>query len=85
MSVGEHILQTVQLDCRPGYPRPGDLIEGVIEGTGLPLRQECSTFFGMWTWDYSDIDPEVWVEAQQIMKERVVALHEAGAIRYGSW
>ena len=78
-------VQTIELDCPPGSPRPGDLIGGVIKGTGLPTRDTVGRFFGNWTWDYSDIDPEVWAKAQPTLKKRITALYESGAIRYGSW
>jgi len=77
--------QTVELDCQPGQPRPGDLIEGVIEGTGLPLKEAASKFFGNWTWDFNDIPKEVFDKAKPIMKERITALYHSGVIRYGSW
>ena len=77
--------QTIELDCPPGPIRPGDLIDAVIEGTGLPKRAECSSFFGNWVWDYSDIDPEVWAKAQLTTEARITDLYRTGIIRYGSW
>ena len=77
--------QTIELDCPPGDPRSGDLIEGVIEGTGLELREPVSKLFGQWTWDYSDVPSEKWAEVKPILKERITALHNSGRIRYGSW
>jgi hypothetical protein len=77
--------QTIELDCAPGLPRPGALIEGVLEGTGLPVRDTTSRFFGNWTWDYSDIPAEKWAEVKPILKQRIEALYHAGRIRYGSW
>lgn len=77
--------QTIKIDCAPGYPRPGDLIEGVIEGTGLPLRESSGRCFGNWTWDYSDIDSEVWNKAKSVLKERLTKLYNKGTIRYASW
>jgi len=65
--------------------RPGDLIEAVIKDTGLPIRESVSRWFGNWTWNYSDISPEVWAEAQHLLKPRIEALYHQGAIRYGSW
>lgn len=35
--------QTTELDCHVGYPRPGDLIYSVIEGTCLP-KKRCSKY-----------------------------------------
>lgn len=77
--------QTIDLDCPPGYPRPGDIIDKVIEGTGLPKRETVSRLFGNWTWDYNDIPSEKWKEIQPILKERITSLYNAGVIRYGSW
>lgn len=77
--------QTIEIDCPPGSPRPGDLIEGVLEGTGLPMRETVGRLFGNWMWDYNDIDPETWRKAQAIIKPRLVALYHAGTVRYASW
>lgn len=77
--------QTIELDCPPGSPRPGDLIAGVIKGTGLPERETVSRFFGCWTWDYSDIPAEQWDKARKITEKRITVLYNAGLIRYGSW
>jgi hypothetical protein len=77
--------QTIELDCAPGGIRPGDLIGGVIEGTGLELQDTVGRFFGNWTWNYEDVSPEVWEAAKPTLKERIVALYNSGAIRYGSW
>ncbi len=77
--------QYIELDCPPGYPRPGDLISDIIEGTELPKRETVSRLFGNWVWDYSDIDPEVWKKIQPMIKERIEKLYKDGSIRYGSW
>ena len=77
--------QTIELDCPPGFPRPGDLIEGVIKDTGLPLREPVLKFFGEWTWDYTDIDAAKWDAIRPILKERIGKLYYAGVIRYGSY
>ncbi len=75
---------TIELDCAPGCPRPGDLIEGVIEGTGLPSKKPVSKFFGCWVWEY-DVTPEEWKRVQPTLQERITELYHAGAIRFGSW
>jgi len=77
--------KTIELDCPPGSPRPGDLIDSVIEGTGLPKKDDCSRFFGNWTWDYSEVSDEKWEKAQPILEERITQLYNEGWIRYGSW
>jgi hypothetical protein len=78
-------IQTIELDCPPGFPRPDQLIAAVIEGTGLDKRDPVSTFFGNFTWDYSDIPADTWKDIRGTLKERIIRLHENGHIRYGSW
>jgi hypothetical protein len=77
--------RTIELDCPPGLPRPGDLIKSVIEGTGLPYREAASTCFGNWLWDYEDISDEAWKNVQPTLQERITNLYKQGLIRYGSW
>ena len=75
--------RTIEIDCPPGDPRPGDLIGKVIKGTSLPLRDDVGCrFFGWWTWDYSDIAPDVWKRARPMIRRRLVRLYEQGVIRY---
>lgn len=77
--------QTIDLDCAPGWPRPGDLIEGVLEGTGLTAEEPVAKIFGNWTWVF-EMERGEWVERiQPIIKPRIEALYHAGQIRYGSW
>lgn len=88
--------QTVNLDCAPGAMRPGDLINGVLEGTGLTAQTAhddkekasgklVSTFFGNWCWEF-DVDREKWVnEIQPVIRPRIESLYHAGRIRYGDW
>lgn len=78
-------VQTIELDCEPGYPRPSDLIGDVIKGTGLPTREHVSASFGNFTWEYNDIPEEEWLKVKPVLKERITALYNRGTIRYGSW
>lgn len=78
-------VQTIELDCPPGSVRPGDLIGKVIEGTGLPERAARDMCFGNWTFDYNDIDPEIWKNAKPILEQRITELYNKKIIRYGSW
>jgi len=78
-------VQTIDLDCAPGATRPGDLIDGVLEGTGLVPLGEPSKFFGNWCWAF-DCPTEEWKErVQPIIIPRIKALYATGLIRYGSW
>ncbi len=77
--------QTIELDCPPGGIRPSDLLPGVLEGTGLRAKKPASTFFGQYTWDYSEVPADKWARIQEITKPRIEALYHAGMIRYGSW
>lgn len=78
-------MQTIELDCPPGHTRPGDLIDAVLEGTGLVAGETVSRFFGNWTWSF-DVSRERWErEIQPIIRPRIEALYHVGVIRYGSW
>lgn len=80
-----NVEKTIELDCAPGYPRPGDLIGGVTEGLGLEAKEPCSMFFGNWMWAYPEVTDERWLEIQPTIRMRVEALYRGGVIRYGSW
>lgn len=77
--------QSIELDCAPGSLRPGDLIAGVIKGTGLKEQEPVSTVFGNWTWIYPDVPESQWKVIQKVLKDRIEKLYHSGAIRYGSW
>lgn len=77
--------KTIELDCPPGSPRPGDLIGGVIADTPLTPKDPVSTFFGEWTWEWPEVDDDTWRAAQAVTRPRIEALYHAGRIRYGSW
>ena len=78
-------METIDLDCAPGGVRPGDLIGGVLKGTGLKPGEPIAKFFGNWTWAF-DVPRERWeAKIQPIIKPRIEALYNAGTIRYGSW
>jgi hypothetical protein len=79
------VRQTIEIDCPPGYPRPGDLIEAVIKDTGLPTRETTSRLFGCWEWDYNDVPAEMWKKVQPTLKERLTKLCNDGICRYCSW
>lgn len=83
-------MQTIELDCAPGNPRPGDLIGGVLDGVKIDGKQldagePASTFFGCWSWEF-DIPRDVWErDVQPIIQPRITELYDHGVIRYGSW
>ena len=77
--------QILQIDCPPGYPRPSDLLPQVLKGTGVEPREHISTFFGNFTWDFSDVDPKMWEEARKIIGPRLIQLDKDAVTRYASW
>ena len=81
-------METIDLDCPPGNPRPCDLLPAVIEGTILEGKNPFDTvsrLFGNWCWAF-DVDRETWInEVQPVIRPRIKALHDRGIIRYGSW
>ena len=78
---------SIELDCAPGWPRPSDLLPGVLEGTGVTLDVENTTMrlFGNWQWLIPDDQVEAFLAARETIKARIKALYENGTIRYGSW
>jgi hypothetical protein len=78
-------MNTIELDCAPGGIRPGDLIEGVLAETGLPVFEAGSKLFGNWTWSFGPEHDEVFAKAKPIIKGRITSLYHDGLIRYGSW
>jgi hypothetical protein len=83
--MSESQVQTIDLDCPPGDPRPGDLIEGVLEGTGLVAGEPVSKVFGNWCWEF-DVPRAEWEErVQPVIRPRIEALYHRRVIRYGSW
>lgn len=79
--------QTIELDCPPGNPRPGDLLPSVIKDTGIPEdnREPVSKLFGNWEWNYDDVPEEIWLKARPTIKKRIERLFKGGIIRYASW
>jgi len=80
-------VHTIEIDCPPGPSRPGDLLPGVIEGTGLIIKPQetVSRVFGNWTWKIPEDQEEVYKKVRDTIKERITSLYNKGLIRYGSW
>ena len=81
---------SIELDCPPGNPRPKDLIESVLEGTGLVVNdfETHNPFFGEQTWvlkESAKKDELFLKHKYETIKPRVVALYNSGYIRYGTW
>lgn len=74
---------TIGIDCAPGHQRPGDFIEQVIDGTGLPSKETISRSFGAWVWDYSDVDniETLWQLHSSTIFDRLETLNNSGHIR----
>ena len=79
------LTKSIELDCPPGLPRPGDLIVFVIEGLGLTLKGTTMRLFGNWEWEFPEVSDERWKEIKPILKKRILTLFSKGLIRYGSW
>ena len=78
---------TIELDCPPGDPRPGDLLPQVLEGTGVVLDPDKTDgrFFGNWTWTIPEDQEPQFEAARETIKSRIKDLYSRGTIRYGSW
>jgi hypothetical protein len=80
-------MNTIELDCAPGTPRPSDLLPGVLDGTGITIDPEntIGRLFGNWEWEIPEEFTKQYEDSKAILKERITALHQSGRIRYGSW
>lgn len=78
---------TIELDCAPGYPRPDDLLPGVLKDTGVTIDPQATSvrFFGNWEWIVPTSQEEAYAKARDTIKARITALYHSGTIRYGSW
>ena len=78
---------TIELECPTGEPRPGDLLPGVLEGTGITINPE-DTFvrlFGRWGWNVPDEQVDLYESVRSTVKDRIAKLYDAQVIRAGSW
>ena len=80
-------LQTIELDCAPGHPRPDSLLAGVLAGTGIkPEQLKCvGKCFGNWTYEIPEELTEQYLAVKEKVASAIKALYNVGAIRYGSW
>lgn len=80
---------SIEIDCPPGRPRPGELIFNVLAGTGLVLGdfEEPTKLFGNWMWVLRDDagKDEVYTAAKPKLKAKIEQLYHNNVIRYGSW
>lgn len=78
---------SIDIDCPPGDPRPGDLFPGVLKDTGLTTEdfEEGGRFFGNWTWYVRPNKAEQYLKARDTIKAHLTALYNSGVIRYASW
>ena len=77
---------TLEIGCAPGGTRPGHLLPGVLEGTGVNLDNvESSKSFGDWEWVIPEDQVEKYKAARETIKSRIENLYNKGVIRYGSW
>ena len=75
----------ITLDCAPGGPRPGDLLPGILAGTGIVLGAPISKFFGAWTWAVPADQVALYRQHESLIGERITELYNSGRIRYADW
>ncbi len=80
---------SIELDCAPFRPRPSQLLPDVLKGTSLsPADFDTGNpFFGHQTWILKEEvgKDEEFTKNKPLFKERITALYNSGAIRYGTW
>lgn len=81
--------RSIEIDCPPGSPRPGDLFPGVLEKTGLTEDDFVNTsrLMGEWIWALKKDNEkaELFDKAKPMFKDVITKLYNSGKIRYGSW
>jgi hypothetical protein len=77
--------QEIVLDCEPGIVRPGDLLPGILEGTGIEPVEASSKLFGAWTFNFDHVEKSVWETNKQTFEKRIKQIFDQGLIRYASW
>lgn len=77
--------QMIELAPWPEGKRPKELIEGIIEGLGLPAREPSLIWMNTWVWSYGDIPEEYWEIIKPKLKDRIEQLLIIGIIKWGSW
>jgi hypothetical protein len=90
MDIERYMKYSIELDCAPGNPRPGDLIEGVLKGTKLKIEdfETAPPFFGHQTWvlkESANKDQIFNRHKYNTIKPRIEELYLSGYIRYGTW
>lgn len=78
-------IQTIEIDCPPGSPRPDSYLESVLKDTGIEPVNATAKTFGNWLFDFDHIPMETWNKANPTIKERLISLYNSGFIRYASW
>jgi hypothetical protein len=78
---------TISLDFPLRPPRLDELIDGVLEGTGLVaeghLQSQVFGHYWKWAWE---MDENEWrTRIQPIVAPRIKRLYQRDIIRYGSW
>lgn len=80
---------TLELDSAPGsYPRGPELMEQVLEGTGLENGKDvvCTgAAFGNFTFHVNPEKDTLYEAIKPKIEERIKSLYNSGKIRYGSW
>ena len=80
---------SIEIDCKPGLPRPDQLFPLVIKDTGLDVEdfELRSRLFGHFIWilRQDGSKEQVYLEKREVFKKRLEHLLERGIVRYISW
>jgi hypothetical protein len=84
-----NVNNTLELDSSPGsYPRGPELMEQVLEGTGLKNGEDvvCTgTFFGNYTFQVNPEKDKEYEAVKTTIGDKIKSLYHGGKIRYASW
>ena len=88
---GGHVVVTLRrrkiiaLDCAPFAPRADSCLVYALKNTSLSPCLPVSKVFGEWTFDYSHVDDDEWIDIVPTLAANITHLFNQGRIRYGEW
>lgn len=75
----------IVIDCAPFTARPDTYMSKICIEADIPMVEAGLKFFGVWCFDYSNLNDEDWLKLRGVAKNRLSDYYAKGLIRYGNW